>query len=74
MHTLNGAMSVGELVLNLRAEGPPELLRDAVEVGLAASAAAAGVQAQVMDLEHFRPARPTPTHRMGDTTLGLTSS
>ena len=73
MHTLNGAMSAGELVLNLGAEGPPELLRDAVEVGLAASAAA-GVKAQVMDLEHFRPARPTPTHRMGDTTLGLTSS
>ena len=73
-HTLERAMSAGELVLNLRAEGPPEVLRDAVEVGLAASAAAAGVKAQVMDLEDFRPARPTPTHRMGDTALGITSS
>jgi hypothetical protein len=72
-HTLERAMSAGELVLNLRAEGPPEVLRDAVEVGLAASAAA-GVKAQVMDLEHFRPGRPSPTHRMGDTTLGITSS
>ncbi len=74
MHTLNRAMSAGELVLNLRAEGPPEVLRDAVEVALAASAEAAAVKTLVMDMEHFRPARPTPIHRMGDANIGITSS
>jgi G3E family GTPase len=61
---LEHGLSAGELVLNLRAEGRPETLRDAVENGLAASAAAAGALAQVMYLEDFRPARPTPTHRL----------
>ncbi len=59
-HTLSG----GELILNLRAEGPPEVLRRAVEEALAAGAAASGARAQVQQIECFRPSRPTPTHRL----------
>jgi hypothetical protein len=59
-HRLEHELSGGELILNLRAEGPPDVLRKAVDDAVAAS----GVLAQVQHLEHFRPARPIPTHRM----------
>jgi Ni2+-binding GTPase involved in maturation of urease and hydrogenase len=54
----------GELLLNLRAEAPPEALRAAVENALAASTEAAGAQALVRDMQCFSPSRPTPTHRV----------
>jgi len=57
-------LSSGRLLINLRAEGGPESLRDVVESSLAASAAAVGAAARTIELDHFRPARPTPTHRM----------
>ena len=60
-HRLEHALSSGELILNLRAEGPPDVLRQAVEDAVAA---ASGALAQVQHLEHFRPARPVPTHRV----------
>ncbi|HSW50398.1 MAG TPA: hypothetical protein VLH09_09500, partial [Bryobacteraceae bacterium] len=53
-------LSGGELILNLRAEAPPDLLHEAVEDAVAAS----GVRARVLRSEHFRPARPIPTHRI----------
>jgi Ni2+-binding GTPase involved in maturation of urease and hydrogenase len=62
-HLLEGGLAHGELILNLRAEGAPEVLRAAVENSLAASAASAGAQAETLHLEHFRPGRPQPTHR-----------
>jgi Ni2+-binding GTPase involved in maturation of urease and hydrogenase len=52
----------GTLVVNLRAEADPELLRRVTERALAALAPA--VRADVEHLEHFRPKRPQPTHRM----------
>jgi Ni2+-binding GTPase involved in maturation of urease and hydrogenase len=61
---LESRLSRGELLLNLRAEGPPEVLREAVETALAASADAARARAMVRHIECFRPARPTPTHRV----------
>lgn len=57
---LEHELSGGELILNLRAEGPPDVLRKAVEDAVAAS----GALAQVRRLEHFRPSRPVPTHRV----------
>jgi hypothetical protein len=60
---LERKLSQGELLLNVRAEGSPEILREAVETALAASTDARGAQALVRHLECFRPARPTPTHR-----------
>ena len=54
----------GMLVINLRAEADPEFLKSAIERVLA-GLATNGIHATVEHLEHFRPARPQPTHRMG---------
>jgi G3E family GTPase len=51
----------GALVVNLRAEADPELLRGAVEQSLASLE---GIRSTIEHQEHFRPARPQPVHRM----------
>lgn len=56
----------GSLVLNLRAELAPELLRAMVEATLAELDGERGVHAEVEHLESFRPGKPEPTHRMAD--------
>jgi G3E family GTPase len=63
-HTLHEGLSAGELIVNLRAEGSPEVLRDAVREALAEIAAGRAASVEAVHMEHFRPARPTPTHRM----------
>jgi G3E family GTPase len=56
----------GALILNLRAEADPELLKDVALDALAGlGRSERGVRATVEHLEHFRPRRPVPTHRMG---------
>ena len=62
--SLERKLSCGELLLNLRAEAPPEALRAAVETALAASTEAAGAKALVRDMQCFSPSRPSPTHRV----------
>ena len=59
-HSLKAPLSAGELLLNLRAEGDPEVLRQCVLDALAAC----GCEAEVKHLEHFRPGKPEPTYRM----------
>ncbi len=54
----------GQLIINLRAEGDPEALRAAVETAIAN--APAGLTTTLDHLEHFRPGKPEPTHRMTD--------
>jgi G3E family GTPase len=55
----------GQLIVNLRAEAPPEFLGRAVCEGLAAAAARfATLHATLEHLEQFRPGKPTPTHRL----------
>ena len=54
----------GQLIINLRAEGDPETLRAAVETALAT--APAELSATLDHLEHFRPGKPEPTHRVTD--------
>lgn len=63
-HRLDGDLRAGELLVNLRAEGDPQVLREAVGEALAVVASRVGARAEVMHMEHFRPARPSPTHRM----------
>jgi Ni2+-binding GTPase involved in maturation of urease and hydrogenase len=63
-HTLQDDMMSGELIVNLRAEGDPELLRSAVLSTLAAATSRRGARSEPVHIEHFRPARPTPTHHM----------
>lgn len=63
---LEQPVSSGQLILNLRAEAAPETLRTAVEAALAhlaASPAFLGLRPRLEHLEHFRPGKPTPTHR-----------
>jgi hypothetical protein len=55
----------GQLIINLRAEAAPDVLRDAVRNavdGLAGNFR--GLDARLNHLEFFRPGKPKPTHRM----------
>jgi Ni2+-binding GTPase involved in maturation of urease and hydrogenase len=64
LHRLAEAMTEGELIVNLRAEGEPDQLNDVLLAGLAESAHLFGIVATIEHSEHFRPGRPVPTHRM----------
>ena len=55
-------MDAGELLVNLRAEADPELLRDAVLVAL--GDLGSGINVKIDHTECFRPAKPQPTYRM----------
>ncbi|HUR37982.1 MAG TPA: GTP-binding protein [Planctomycetota bacterium] len=59
----------GSLIINLRAEADPELLKEATEQALASIGS--GIRATVEHLERFRPARPQPVHRMSGPEEGL---
>jgi G3E family GTPase len=63
-HRLQDPLSAGDLIVNLRAEADPELLRAATLWALAERARLTGVAVSVEHLEHFRPGRPVPTHRI----------
>jgi len=65
-HTLTDPLSDGHLVLNLRAEGDPEALRETVLQTLQAASEQFQVAATVQDLSAFRPGRPVPVHRLAD--------
>ena len=59
-HALAAPVTAGELLVNLRAEADPEILRRSVYDALAGC----GVPVEVRHVEHFRPAKPQPTYRM----------
>lgn len=55
----------GQLILNLRAEADPEFLGSALNDALAQLPGTfPGLLARLDHLEHFRPGKPQPTHRM----------
>lgn len=57
-------VSRAQLIINLRAEASPESLGEIVRAGLRATTPAfPSLVAELDHLEHFRPGRPTPTHR-----------
>ncbi|MBM3837997.1 MAG: cobalamin biosynthesis protein P47K [Verrucomicrobia bacterium] len=63
--TLDEPVESGQLIINLRAEAAPEVLREAVASGLElVSRGFHGFRATIEHLEHFRPGKPTPTHRI----------
>jgi G3E family GTPase len=63
-HRLQEEMRSGELIVNLRAEGDPEVLRDTILwKTVPAIASRVGATALAAHIEHFRPAKPSPTHR-----------
>jgi len=54
----------GQLIINLRAENAPDALAQTLRDSLfAVQALLPALNAQIHHLEHFRPGRPTPTHR-----------
>ena len=59
-HSLRAPLAAGVLLINLRAEAEPDLLRQSVADALAGC----GCQAEIRHIEHFRPSRPHPTYRM----------
>ena len=61
---LEEPVNSGQLIINLRAEAAPEILGRVVREALAAVAGRfATVKATLDHMEHFRPGKPTPTHR-----------
>ncbi len=61
---LDAPVRGGQLIVNLRAEAAPEVLAEALKHATGELAGAfPGLLARVEHLEHFRPGRPTPTHR-----------
>lgn len=63
-HALHEPLGSGELIVNLRAEADPAILRQTILLALDARGQADGVTATVAHLEAFRPGRPVPTHRL----------
>jgi G3E family GTPase len=64
-YSLREPLECAELFINLRAEGDPELIRASVENAVVAYANLDGnVKITIEHMEHFRPAKPTPTYRL----------
>jgi hypothetical protein len=61
---LQDRTSGGQLIVNLRAENAPDALAEIVRASLGAiEGSGSGLTVKVEHIEHFRPGRPTPTHR-----------
>lgn len=62
---LPDAIRGGQVIVNCRAEAAPDLLIEAVKRALADTAAQfPGLTARLDHVEHFRPGKPQPTHRI----------
>jgi G3E family GTPase len=67
-HTLKDTVMEGELIVNLRAEGAPDVLQAAAAQALAEVAGEANADVTVDHEEAFRPGKPNPTYRMATAT------
>ena len=63
-HALDGDLSRGELIVNLRAEGDPARLAAVVDAATLDAADAHSLVVTPVHTEHFRPGQPTPTYRL----------
>ena len=70
-HVLQEPLRAGELIVNLRAEADPDVLRTQVQDTLAALGRDEGLALAIEHLEAFRPARPRPTHRLRASESGV---
>jgi G3E family GTPase len=61
-HRLAEPVDIGRLLVNLRAEADPADLERAVRAAVATCTT--GIPHEFLHLEHFRPGRPVPTHRI----------
>lgn len=62
-HVLADELESGELIINLRAEADPAVLREITEKVLVATVVGLGLEHDIEHAEAFRPGRPVPTHR-----------
>jgi G3E family GTPase len=66
-HSLAADLCCGELIVNLRAEGDPDLFHSIVTRSLQdAAASESRMEITFQHSEHFRPAKPVPTYRMAE--------
>ena len=66
-HSLSADLESGELIINLRAEGDPELLSETVTRAVREAAGREDkLEVTFEHSEHFRPAKPVPTYRMAE--------
>lgn len=63
-HELSDPVIGGDLLVNLRAEGDPAVLREIVECSIDQAVQSFKVDVRTGHVEAFRPAPPTPTHRV----------
>lgn len=63
-HSLVDDLESGQLILNLRAEGDPVVLKEAVGAERKAVAKELRLTLSVMHEESFRPGKPSPTYRL----------
>ena len=63
-HSLAEPLAEGQLIINLRAEGDPGNFHSATLHAANASALMYRCTVAIEHEEHFRPARPVPTHRL----------
>jgi len=62
---LEEPVTSGQLIINLRAEAAPDVLGTVVREGISVAAKNfPTLQATLDHLEHFRPGKPAPTHRI----------
>ncbi len=62
---LDAPVRSGQVIVNCRAEGSPDDLRRALHQGVESVVRAfSGLEARIEHIEHFRPGRPNPTHRL----------
>ena len=73
-HALQEPLTAGELIINLRAEADPEALRNLLQQVLQAIGRDDRLLLKVEHLEAFRPARPTPTHRLRASESGMVAA
>ncbi|MCI0540622.1 MAG: cobalamin biosynthesis protein P47K, partial [Verrucomicrobiales bacterium] len=63
--TLEESVRTGQLIVNLRAEAAPAILNAALRDAMASvSQNDDGIAARIEHIEHFRPGKPQPTHRL----------
>ena len=64
---LDEPATAGQLIVNLRAEAEPSILADAVRNAIEQlTVKFDGLATRIDHLEHFKPGKPTPTHRVTD--------
>jgi G3E family GTPase len=62
---LDEPVTSGQLIINLRAEADPSVLAEAIEQAVTnLPEQFPALTAKINHLEHFKPGRPTPTHRL----------